>query len=114
MDGSLPDLAHPGIDRDALAGQLLLEGPANAGVLVLVLDLPAAGADAAVDAVAEQRPLVAAEGVADAAEGDRQVPGGPGGGVEVLVEHHVRGRVDPPGLPVDAAWLLLPLVPEQR
>src|SRR5581483_9506433 len=86
--GCREELLHAVLN--ALGGQRLLVDLVDARILVLVLDLAAAGLDVDVHAQ-EGLLLVFREGIAQPAEGDGQVAGRLGADVEVLVEQHVGG-----------------------
>lgn len=82
------------------------------GVLISILDLRAAVANADVDAL-EQAPFGRGERVPEVAEGDRKISGWMGASVVVLVVHAVGWREDDAVTPVDTLEVLVALVPEQ-
>src|SRR5215469_5530094 len=104
-------LVHPRLD--AALPEFVDVERVDARVLILVLDLAPPISDADVHA-GERSPLVFRERVAEAAEGHREVARRRGADVEMLVEHHVRRRVNAAVPPVDAVKVLVVLVPEQR
>src|SRR5438067_8432680 len=105
------EFAHAG--RGAVLRKLLKINRVNAWILVLVFDLAAAVLHTHVHPE-KHAPLVGGEGIAQAAERDREIARGMDVGIEVLVEHLVRRREHPAVAPVDALEILVAFVPEQR
>src|SRR5229473_547709 len=101
-------MVHPW--RPAIPRQLVDIHAVNARALVLVFDLTTTVFDADVHAE-EGLLLVLGKRIAQPAERDGQIARRFRAGIEVLMEHAVRGREDGPVLPVESLEVRVAFIP---